>query len=121
MSTYLINHLRIPGGVPNEEGMSYLEQVQATVEPYGGKWLAQGDVDVIEGAWPGSVVLLEFPSRADAENWYNSPEYQAILPLRVNNAISDIILVDSVGPDFTVAGFAQQIRAAIAAGSGAKN
>ncbi|MGC4880517.1 DUF1330 domain-containing protein [Micromonospora sp. DT43] len=117
MSTYLINHLRIPGGIPNEAGLSYLEQVEATVRPYGGKWLAQGDVDVVEGAWPGSVVLMEFPTRADAENWYNSPEYRAILPLRTNNAVSDIILVDSLAPDFTVAGFAQQVRAAIAAAS----
>jgi uncharacterized protein (DUF1330 family) len=96
MSTYLVNHLRIPGGVPNEQGLSYLEQVEATVRPYGGKWLAQGDVDVVEGAWPGSVVLMEFPGRADAENWYNSPEYQAIKPLRTGNSISDMILVDSV-------------------------
>ncbi|MEU7841820.1 DUF1330 domain-containing protein [Micromonospora sp. NPDC049114] len=117
MSTYLINHLRIPGGIPNEAGLTYLEQVEATVHPYGGKWLAQGDVDVVEGAWPGSVVLIEFPTRADAENWYNSPEYQAILPLRTNNAISDIILVDSLPSDFTVAGFAGQVRAAIAAAS----
>ena len=118
MSTYLINHLRIPGGVPNEEGLSYLEQVEATVEPYGGRWLAQGEADVIEGAWPGSVVLMEFPSRAAAENWYNSAAYQAILPLRVNHTIGDLILVDSVDPNVTVAGFAQQIRAAIAAASG---
>ncbi|MFC6018138.1 DUF1330 domain-containing protein [Plantactinospora solaniradicis] len=121
MTTYLINHLRIPGGVPNEKGLSYLEQVEATVAPYGGKWLAQGDATVVEGAWPGSVVLMEFPDRTAAENWYNSPEYQAILPLRVDNAISDLILVDSVGPDFTVAGFAQQVRAAIAAASGTSN
>ena len=120
MSTYLINHLRIPGGVPNEEGLSYLEQVEATVKPYGGKWLAQGEVDVIEGAWPGSVVLMEFPSRADAETWYHSPEYQVILPLRLNNTISDLIFVDSVGPDLTVAGIAQHIRAAIAAPPGAE-
>ena len=115
MSTYLINHLRIPGGVPNEAGLSYLEQVEATVHPYGGRWLAQGEGDVVEGAWPGSVVLIEFPTRADAENWYNSPEYQAILPLRTNNAISDIILIDSLAPDFTVAGFAKQLSAAVAA------
>lgn len=113
MSTYLINHLRIPGGVPNEEGLSYLEQVEATAKPYGGTWLAQGEADAIEGTWPGSVVLMEFPSRADAENWYRSPEYQAILPLRVNNTISDLILVDRVAPDFTVGGFAQRVRAAI--------
>jgi uncharacterized protein (DUF1330 family) len=42
MSTYLINHLRIPGGIPNAEGLSYLEQVEATAKPYGGEWLAQG-------------------------------------------------------------------------------
>jgi len=40
LSSYLINHLRIPGGVPNEEGLSYLEQVQSTVKAYGGRWLA---------------------------------------------------------------------------------
>ena len=115
MSTYLINHLRIPGGVPNEEGLSYLEQVESTVKAYGGKWLAQGEVRVVEGAWPGSVVLLEFASMTDAQNWYHSPEYQRILPLRVNNAISDLILVDGVSADFTVAGFAGQVRAAIRA------
>jgi uncharacterized protein (DUF1330 family) len=112
LSTYLINHLRIPSGVPNEEGLSYLEQVEGTVKAYGGRWLAQGEVQVVEGAWPGSVVLMEFPSMAYAQNWYNSPEYQNILHLRVNNAISDLILVDGVQPDFTVAFFAQQVRAA---------
>ncbi|MGW7486763.1 DUF1330 domain-containing protein [Streptomyces sp. NPDC054786] len=120
MSAYLINHLRIPGGVPNEEGLSYLEQVEDTVKAYGGKWLAQGEAQVVEGAWPGLAVLLEFPGLTEAQNWYNSPEYQKILPLRANNAISDLIFVDGVGPDFTVAGFAQQIRAATGAASGAE-
>jgi len=59
----------------------------------------------------GQVVLLEFPNMTDALNWYNSPEYQEILPLRANNAISDLILVDGVSPTFTVAGIAQQVRA----------
>jgi uncharacterized protein (DUF1330 family) len=112
LSAYLINHLRIPSGVPNEEDLSNLEQVESTVKAYGGRWLAQGEVQVVEGAWPGSVVLMEFPSMTDARNWYNSSDYQKILHRRVNNAISDLILVDGVRPDFTVAGFAQQIRVA---------
>jgi hypothetical protein len=37
MTTYLIDHLRIPGHVPTEDGLAYLEQVEATVAPYGGK------------------------------------------------------------------------------------
>lgn len=118
MSTYLINHLRIPGGIPNEEGLSYLEQVEATAQPYGGKWLANGEVTVVEGAWPGLVVLMEFPDRAAAEQWYDSPEYQDIRPLRTDNSISDIVLIDSLPPDYTVRGFAQQVRAAVEAGSG---
>ena len=65
--------------------------MEGTVKPQGGRWLAQGDVKVVEGAWPGSVVLIEFPSMADAENWYRSPQYQKIFHLRMNNAISDLI------------------------------
>lgn len=114
MTAYLINHLRIPGGIPKEEGLSYLEQVEDTVKAYGGRWLAQGDVEVVEGAWPGSAVLMEFPSVADARGWYESPEYQRILHLRVDNAISDLVFVEGVPPGFTVAGFAQEIRTAIA-------
>jgi uncharacterized protein (DUF1330 family) len=53
------------------------------------------------------------PDRAAADRWYNSPEYQAILPLRINNAISDMILVDSLPDGVTVRGFAQQVRAMI--------
>jgi hypothetical protein len=40
MTTYLINHLRIPNGVPNAEALEYLEKVEATLLPYAGKWLA---------------------------------------------------------------------------------
>jgi uncharacterized protein (DUF1330 family) len=113
MKTYLINHLRIPGDIPNNDGLSYLEQVEATVAPYGGKWLAQGAVDVVEGAWPGSVVLMEFPNREAATTWYHSPEYAAIRPLRINNAISDMILIDEIPLGFTIKGFAGEVRRAI--------
>jgi uncharacterized protein (DUF1330 family) len=117
MSTYLINHLRIPNGVPNPEALTYLENVEATFKPYGGKWLALDQpVQVEEGTWPGSVVLMEFPDMDTANEWYHSPEYQEILHLRTDNTISDLVLVDPVGPDFTSAEWAQQIREAITAG-----
>jgi hypothetical protein len=34
-----------------------------------------------------------------------------ILHLRVENAISDLIIIDGLDADFSVAGFARQIRA----------
>ena len=82
MSTYLINHLRIPYGLPKPDNLKYLEQVEATFEPFGGKWLVlDAQVEVLEGQWPGSVVLMEFPDMDTARRWYESPEYQEILHL----------------------------------------
>jgi hypothetical protein len=89
------------------------------VAPHGGKWLAiAAEVQVIEGAWPGSVVLMEFPDMAKAKEWYESADYQKVLPQRTTHSISDLILVDGVGPDFTTAGYAQRIRAGIAGATG---
>jgi uncharacterized protein (DUF1330 family) len=119
MTTYLINHLRIPNGVPKPEALVYLENVEATFLPYGGKWLVlDAQVVPLEGEWPGSLVLMEFPDMETAQKWYHSPDYQKILHLRTDNAISDLILADQVGPGFTSAAWAQQIRTAIASGSG---
>lgn len=38
-----------------------------------------GATEAVEGERPDGVVLLEFPSVADARAWYDSPEYQAAL------------------------------------------
>lgn len=116
MKTYLVNHLRLPNDLPKADNLVYLEHVEATFKPYGGKWLVlDAAVEILEGTWPGSVVLMEFPDRQAAKAWYSSPEYQAILHLRVENAISDLVLVDPVGPEFTSAEWARQIRALMAA------
>jgi uncharacterized protein (DUF1330 family) len=116
MSTYVITHLRIPGGIPNEEGLSYLEQVEDTLLPFGGAYLAQGaPAEIKEGGWEGSVVLIEFPDRAAVDGWYESEEYQRILPLRVGTSISDTVVIDQLPEDFTVKGFVAGIRAKIAA------
>ena len=63
-------------------------------------------VQVVEGAWPGLVVLMEFPDMVKAKEWYKSADYQKILPRRTTHSISDLTLVDGVGPSFTTAGFA---------------
>ena len=97
MSTYLINHMRIPNGIPKPEALVYLENVEATFVSYGGRWLVlDAQVEVLEGGWPGSVVVMEFPDVGSAKRWYNSPEYQRILRLRTDNVISDVILVEPV-------------------------
>lgn len=41
-----------------------------------------GALTGIEGAAPDGVIVLEFPTVADAKAWYDSPAYQAAVPLR---------------------------------------
>jgi uncharacterized protein (DUF1330 family) len=116
MSTYLVSHLRIPTDIPNAQGLSYLEQVEATVTPFGGVFLAQGaPASIKEGSWEGSVAIMEFPDRASAEGWYASEAYQRILPLRLGSSIADTVFIDHLPDGFTVKGFAQSIRAKVSA------
>ncbi|MDE0744856.1 MAG: DUF1330 domain-containing protein, partial [SAR202 cluster bacterium] len=41
-------------------------------------------------------VVVEFPDIASALAWNNSDEYQAILPGRTQNAITNFIIIDGV-------------------------
>jgi uncharacterized protein (DUF1330 family) len=110
MTAYLINHLRQPG-VVNPAVLDYLDQVQATLDPFDGKFIVQGgELEVVEGAWAESVIVLSFPDLTKARTWYRSPAYQAILHLRTDHVVGDVILVDGVGPDHTPGKFAQRIR-----------
>ena len=80
--------------------VQYLEQIDATLKPYGGRFLVHGDpVEVIEGDWPGHLIVIEFPDRAQARAWYGSPAYQQILRLRTDNSDSDVVFVDGVPAD----------------------
>lgn len=78
----------------------YSGLVQATLEPFGGKFLVRGgNFDVVEGAWSAArVVVVEFPSRDHARDWYHSDAYQAIIQKRFDGARTDfLIFVDGVG------------------------
>jgi len=54
---------------------------------------------VIEGTWdPSRLVIVEFPTLAQAENFYQSPEYLAARTLRQNAAMVNMILIDGSAP-----------------------
>jgi uncharacterized protein (DUF1330 family) len=50
----------------------YRKAVVATLAAYGGRFIVRGGkLSVLEGQWPMErLVIIEFPSRADAEAWY---------------------------------------------------
>ena len=74
----------------------YRRQVPATLVPFGGQFLARGgNKTVLEGEWPQPrLVVIEFPSRTAAEDWYKSAEYQKIISLRLKSSAGNLIIAD---------------------------
>lgn len=82
------------------EIVAYLEGIDATLAPFGGRYLIHGgNKTVLEGEWPGDLIVIGFPDRASARAWYDSPAYRRLLPLRLNKAKGAVILIDGVGED----------------------
>lgn len=77
--------------------VEYLHRIDATLAPFGGQFIIHGGgKTILEGEWPGDLVVIAFPDRASVAAWYASPAYRAILPLRENNADGKAIIVDGV-------------------------
>ena len=89
--------------VSNPEDMDkYRSGVFATVQQYGGKYrIAGGDCEQIEGEWaPTFAVLLEFPSLADAHDWYDSAEYADLKALRLGASASHAVFMETKSHPF---------------------
>jgi uncharacterized protein (DUF1330 family) len=109
MRAFALAHLHTPQ--INDDVVEYLERIQATLDPFGGRFLVHGpNVEVREGCWPGTVVIIEFPGLDEARGWYDSPDYQAILPLRTAHIDGDTIIFEGVAPDYDVTHTAAVLR-----------
>ncbi|MFI6262250.1 DUF1330 domain-containing protein [Micromonospora sp. NPDC051006] len=113
MPAFALAHLRTPN--TNEDVLTYIERIQATLDPFGGRFRVHGaEVEVLEGEWPGTVVIIEFPDVEAARAWYASPAYQEILPLRTRHIEGSAIIVSGVGPDYDPTRTAARLRAQVA-------
>jgi uncharacterized protein (DUF1330 family) len=97
MVAYVINDMEVTDPALLEE---YKKLSPATVAQYGGRFLARGGtMEVLEGAWqPKRLVILEFPSLAQAKAWVNSPEYAPARHVRQRASRSNLVVVDGVAP-----------------------
>jgi uncharacterized protein (DUF1330 family) len=79
------------------EIIEYLRRVDATMQPFGGRFLLHGGpVDAVEGNWTGDLIIIEFPDLDSARGWYESPEYLQIRHLRTENTTADTIIFDGL-------------------------
>ena len=82
---YLIAHVQ----VTDPDGWKqYVTALPATLEPYHVKTLARAPAVAFDASTPpaGSTVILAFNSMDDIRAFWNSPAYQAIIPLREKSA-----------------------------------
>jgi uncharacterized protein (DUF1330 family) len=77
---------------------AYGPLAQASIEKFGGRYLAKGaDIGLMEGeGQPLAMAVLEFPSRAQAEAWFASEDYQAAARIRRGGARNRFLIVDGV-------------------------
>jgi uncharacterized protein (DUF1330 family) len=97
MPAYFIAEIDVQDAAAFED---YRRQVPAAIAPYGGRYLARGGgAETLEGDWqPARVVVLEFPSRERAREFYDSPEYAPLKALRLRATRSRLLLLDGVPP-----------------------
>ncbi|WP_435855853.1 DUF1330 domain-containing protein, partial [Streptomyces tanashiensis] len=105
MTAYAIGNLH-PKPVLDEEVFTYMERIQATLDPFGGRFLVHGAParEVREGTWPGALVIIGFPAYENARAWYDSEPYQALIPLRTRHMTGDVLLVEGVPEGYEAAG-----------------
>ncbi|MET9964068.1 DUF1330 domain-containing protein [Streptomyces sp. NPDC006326] len=111
MTAYAIGHIRPE--TMNEDILRYIEEIQSTMDPFEGRFLVHGaKVEVLEGAFPGDMVIIAFPDMERARAWYASPAYQEILPLRTRHVPADILLVEGVPTAYDATKTAAALREA---------
>lgn len=78
----------------------YVEAGSSLAAKFNGKVIAF-DVapKVVEGSAEAIVAIMEFDTLADAERFYNSPEYTAARQFRIASTTSTVVLLEGLPQD----------------------
>lgn len=90
MAAYVIGHIAIRDPLKWE---AYRSQVPATLAPWNAELVFRGrQFAVFSGSHShADTVVIRFPDPAAVHHWFDSPAYQALIPLREQAA--DVVLV----------------------------
>lgn len=93
MAAYLIAHSKVKNA---ERLAEYASKAGPTIGAHGGQVVARGKVaEVLAGSHDGTIALIaKFPDAAAAHAWYNSPEYQATIPIRTEALEPTFVVIE---------------------------
>ena len=91
MSAYLVSVCEVTN--KSDDLMSYAQQSAELISKYGGSYVVRGPTnEVLEGkALQGkSLIITQFPNVGSIKEFWNSPEYSVLKPLREGTGVYDI-------------------------------
>ena len=76
----------------------YVAGVGATVEKFGGVYIARGgEAETVEGEIPGQrSVIIQFPTYQAAQDWYHSPDYAEVRKIRQAASTGAMTIVEGL-------------------------
>jgi len=81
--------------INKEKLTAYSAEAAKTLVTYGGEFLAKGAIIPLHGKSEFTTkVVIQFPSKQNALDWYNSDKYQEIIQLREDGMTSQFHLID---------------------------
>ena len=87
---YAIGHITVKD---QEKWAEYRNKVPATLVPWGAVLILRGKLcSVLSGNHAhADTVVIRFPDLEALNNWYSSPEYQSLIPLRQKAAQMELL------------------------------
>ena len=96
MAAYVIYH-QTELSDPDAYRRDYQQAALASIERFGGRPLVGGPFETLEGDAPGHrIVVHEFPDMETLKRWYNSEEFQKLIPVRQGLATGHLIVADGI-------------------------
>ena len=90
MPAFLIGHITIKDPL---KWQKYVDGVRVSLEPFKAKIIFRGKrVTIFAGEHPyDHTVVVAFPDQSAIQQWYNSDDYQKLIPIRREAA--DVVIV----------------------------
>ena len=95
MTAFFVAEVKVKNG---EKAQEYVSKVGATIAAFGGKPIIRGKAEkVLAGNSDGQMVaVFSFPDMDAIQNWYDSADYQALIPIREEGLDATIVAYEAM-------------------------